>query len=346
MVFLKTCTRTARFESRQKRASFDNVVKAKFLQLINGASQHDISWFLDCAQVSLRTAEYVHNTCSMTQAYHIPWPVIWLVSRHSRRHIFLTRASPNSNLILDQLKNFQAKMRWRYKYRHDDSDIPKIIIKKKTCEPPSDPIDPVLRRWFMRVSSAVAKAAADGIASTKYNRSYCNTMPLFRAAVRIYKSSPYAAIPNDKDSSYSFVKIADIPDIALKFVNPGRCVEVTKAAASIQWSMAWELSRRIASLEEDPEMAAMLNRSLNQPAATVVAELQIKIKSQKPAGEVSFRCIHGSAGYPYAGIAAWAIIAIRAILQRELAHHLVSSGADFADRVEAGLQAGMGIGEN
>ena len=88
-----------------------------FLRLMKGASVQDWLWIHRFAE--LRKLVYLYlpelKSCVCPSGdYDIPWPIIFLLGRYNRKHLFMSRAVPKLQPIFESLREFENKMRWRW----------------------------------------------------------------------------------------------------------------------------------------------------------------------------------------------------------------------------------------
>ena len=65
------------------------------------------------------------------------------------------------------------------------------------------------------------------------------------------------------------------------------------------------LCKRVEDLEQEPELARELRKSLSVPGAAIEVQLVTSCKSHKPPGAVKFRNIHSAPRHAFAGLAVW-----------------------------------------
>ena len=64
--------------------------------------------------------------------YEIPWPIVFLPGRYNRNHLFMSRAIPKLQPLLDSLREFENKMRWRWYFRNEDSVSPLVRVRRRS----------------------------------------------------------------------------------------------------------------------------------------------------------------------------------------------------------------------
>ena len=73
---------------------------------------------------------------------------------------------------------------------------------------------------------------------------------------------------------------------------------------------------RVGDLEQEPELARALCKSLSVPGAAIEVQLVTSCKSHKPPGAVKFRNIHSAPRHAFAGLAMWSTKQHREQLQQ------------------------------
>ena len=66
-------------------------------------------------------------------------------------------------------------------------------------------------------------------------------------------------------------------------------------------------AKKIAKYEDEPGLTRAILKPWSNKHCTLASKLRISCKSHKPDGEVSFRNVHASVGYPLAGVAQWVV---------------------------------------
>ena len=257
-----------------------------FLRLMKGASVRDWLWIQRFDE--LRKLVYLYlpdlKGCEYPVGdYEIPWPIVFLLGRYNPKHLFMSRAIPKLQPLLDSLREFENKMRWRWYFRNEDSVSPLVRVRRRSVSLFSKgPAAPELEAWlrcFRREAATVCRKATE---SARYSsRSYCNILPVVKAAMRLMNEHNMIAVSNDKDGGFCCVARTVFQTLRLDMVRSVQYEEVDPLA--IDWnSLARSYStiaKRIALLEEDPSLHGELIKSLHGGKFTAV--LQNTVKSHK-----------------------------------------------------------------
>ena len=117
------------------------------------------------------------------------------------------------------------------------------------------------------------------------------------------------AVANDKDGGYPFVDPEVLTEMHLQLLENDKYSETDFAnrdkrcaKASMTYSI---LCKRVEDLEQEPELARELRKSLSVPGAAVEVQLVTSCKSHRPPGAVKFRNIHSVPLHAFTGLAMW-----------------------------------------
>ena len=120
--------------------------------------------------------------------------------------------------------------------------------------------------------------------------------PLVNFGESILSESGLEAVANDKEGGYSLVDPEVLTNIHLQLLGNGLYFETDftnwdKHCAKTSMSFS-ALCKRVEDLEQDPELARELRKSLSVPGAAIEVQLVTSCTSHKPPGDVKFRNIH------------------------------------------------------
>jgi hypothetical protein len=79
---------------------------------MRGASITDLQWMLNFDVLMNKVYYYDHVgmsavPVSMMSKGSIPWPVVWLVARYHKRHVFASKRLPLLGTVRDSINNFE-----------------------------------------------------------------------------------------------------------------------------------------------------------------------------------------------------------------------------------------------
>ena len=178
--------------------------------------------------------------------------------------------------------------------------------KTKVC---THPVAPSLDTWISNFKICLTEVFVKSSRTASRDRSFSNKIPLVNFGLEILSKSGLEAVANDKDGGYSFVDPEVLTDIRLQLLGNGQCFDrdFTNwdrrcAKASMSYST---LCKCVEDLEQEPELARELRKSLSVPGAAIEVQLVTSCKRHKPPGAVNFRNIHSASRHAFTGHATW-----------------------------------------
>ena len=264
--------------------------------------------------------------------YAIPWPIVYLLGRHHKKHIFMSRSVPRVSRLADALVDFENRMRWRWCFRNDDGVPPSIRVRGKTTPTYTGSIvDPELSAWLGIVRRQLIQAGCTVASRARSSRrTYCNQIPLVRSALNLMKSLGLKALLNDKDGGFCVIAKPVLYELRRRMLGTDQYEEIDPFFDSNGIARTYsKLCRRIGDFEEEPSLGTQLQKSLS--GGTLVGKFVNTMKSHKDPGQVCMRPIHANAGWALAGVAKW--VSHRLRRQLDVLVHLVKSSKFFVERI-------------
>ena len=169
---------------------------------------HEIASLLhfDRFQRVVQVYDPVAKSCYTPSLEELPWPITWLLGRHSPKHITVSKALPSYKSLASDLDCFQNRMRWRCVYRnstHKNS----ILIRYPRAVPPCDePVPDDLNFWLTRFRSKVLGEFQREMRSQHGIRKFTNQSPLFKWAWSLLRRGDWLPLKKDKDGGFVVVK--------------------------------------------------------------------------------------------------------------------------------------------
>ena len=170
------------------------------------------------------------------------------------------------------------------------------------------PVAPSPDTWISNLKSCLTEVFIKSSRTASRDRSFCNKISLVNFGLEILSKSGLEAVANDKDGGYSLVDPDVLTNVHLQLLMNGQYFETDFmnwdrrcAKASLSYSI---LCKRVEDLEQEPELARELKKSLSTPGASIEVQLVTSCKSHKPPG-VKFRNIHSAPRHAFAGLAMW-----------------------------------------
>lgn len=155
------------------------------MALMKGASVRDWWWIRNFDLLSEKLA--VYNYESNIQECKIPWPIVWVCTRYSRKHIFAKRKLPDLRWMHEELNQFCGKMKWRWIFRHHPSPQPSVKLSLNSrC---FTPVDAGLQFWLDNFCRRMVCTACSGLKKLKWHKDWwSNVTPLVRLGFRMLKT--------------------------------------------------------------------------------------------------------------------------------------------------------------
>ena len=255
---------------------------------------------------------YNHETRCVDQPCRdsAPWPVLWILARFHPRHIWCGKSLPNVVNFKVSLNIFANRIRWRWFFRDKPRQQFSICVpsrgRTRVC---THPVAPSLDTWISNLKRCLTEVFIKISRTSSRDRSCCNKIPLVNFSLEVLSKSGLEAVANDKDGGYSLVDPNVLTNVHFQLLMNGQYFETDFmnwdrrcAKASLSYSI---LCKRVEDLEQEPELARKLKKSLSTPGASIEVQLVTSCKSHKPPGAVNFRCIHSAPRHAFAGLAMW-----------------------------------------
>lgn len=78
----------------------------------------------------------------------VPWPIVWVLARFSRKHIFSSRKLPPPEWMCSAMQDFGQRIRWKWFFRNSSAPKPSIVFRSTShC---GHVVDPGLVFWLDR----------------------------------------------------------------------------------------------------------------------------------------------------------------------------------------------------
>jgi len=220
----------------------------------------------------------------------VPWPLVWLLARFSRKHVFVGRRLPDLSHYRQAIVAREKKVRWHWFFRAGTSGPASVRLRGPTASFPGL-ADPALEALLGRVRSAILGAIKSKIVSARTHRSWSRMLPLTRLAFRCIRQPGFCIFPNDKEFRYSLMTSHDAVAAHAEVLRRPCYSETQFDHVATQWlhKKYRELCRDIQTVTGEERLATTLRRSMVCPRASLFAKLSITVKMHKAAGSVGFR---------------------------------------------------------
>lgn len=297
---------------------------------MHGASAED--WFILAELGRLRQYLYQYNAeeDELYNADCIAWPILWLLVRHNRKHIFVSKKRIDISELTKSVHSFENRVRWRCHFR--DSEIATIpcINYKGSAKPFTGGVrNPALEFVLRSLRSTVLETARR--ANTKATPKVSNVVGLTRWAWRLLRDNEYTAVPNDKEPGFTIAPIHDmsiihqkvLDDNTYKLIDP---ININERKMRIEYT---SLCDDIADLEHEPLYSHALRKSFYEPSATYIAKLKCTVKTTKPRGAKKIRNLHTCPNSKFACLSMWVNKFLEGALSSE--NHMLRDSQHLVD---------------
>ena len=320
-------------ERRTSALSRTSMVR-RFKSIMQDASVRD--WKNLALFSNLRQSVYVYDHDSKSvrnPGQEIEWPIVWLLSAFHRKHIFVPQRVPETKHINDDAIRLTRRVEWAWALRKDSTCLPSIHIKSREIASCSKLIPPIIKCWTTGLRRAILNAAKKGC-SEAINCRFTNESLLLRWARQRLRASQWTAVQSDKDGGFVMCAKHDIPEIHAKLLTKDMYDERNRHEYDTQSVMqcCLKLAQKIAKHEDEPGLTHAIMKPWWNKNCSLTSKLRITCKSHKPAGEVSFRNVHASVGYPLAGVAQWVVKKLRRKLG--MCNHLLKNSKQFVESLQ------------
>jgi hypothetical protein len=236
-----------------------------------------------------------------TLSYSTPWPIIWLLTRYSPKHIFNTRAPPEEIKIHKDFLAFENKIKWKYVFRNADPTQRRFPIKK----PPKSCYAVVaieLTAWSGELRKAVLGLTRDAQKWFKNHKPPRDTLQQF--AFRQFDRSELVAIPTDKDGGFTILqssrRIAELKSLmgGTTYREVSRVMEIDPHKIRSQY---YRLCAKISHHEDEQGLYSALVSSWSEQHLT--AQIMLNCKSHKD--PIEFRNIHSAPKSAFNGLSSY-----------------------------------------
>ena len=298
------------------------------------ATVEDWSFVADFDSLSKFLYIYDFDTDSLCIADNrIPWPVIWLMVRHNRKHIFVRKQQLGDEVLDTYLESFANRQRWAWHFRRC-TEAPLLPRGRGVAVADFNEVrSPALEYFIREVSSAVKESVRDANARGSARGDVSNVLPLTRWAFQLFKQSGYVAWANDKEPGFTLLSREDACEVHLRILEadayvPVDSFEVLPSHLRLEYV---KLCAWVASVEDNERWISTLTRSL-RTRSTIIAKLKCTVKTTKSAGSNFFRNLHACPSFQFEDLGRW----LDRVLGRELAKlkHLLRDTRSFVNEMK------------
>ena len=277
-------------------------------RLLWGANAADVALLIDGEARSGKCFEWDSERRAVYLAGDdIPWPIVWLAARFSKKHVFTMTRRPSPEKVQAACDQFSRRMQWRWYFRNEDGLQP--LVRRKRTPTPKAPLERngeflpgELQAWCSIIKSNLVRRAHLAVESRKV---VTNTIPLVISALKLLRVGKWHLMLNDKDGGYCAMLKEEARKSHLEVLQSTQYVE--EFPELIQERLLRQdykcCCQEIAALEDVKQLKYQLMRGFSLEG--LKASLTNLVKSHKDEGEVTFRAVHSMPSYGAEGVAAW-----------------------------------------
>ena len=148
----------------------------------------------------------VHHPCDS----NIPWPILWVLSRYSRKHIMISNKLPDLGSYHNDVTQFINRMKWNMGSPKQNRGKASEKPKRYPIPMCTQPVGPALECWLNHVANAVIGAIRIARNMHRFNRGFSNMNGITILGLKMLRKSNWVAVPNDKDSGYTLEEMNDV----------------------------------------------------------------------------------------------------------------------------------------
>ena len=196
--------------------------------------------------------------------------------------------------------------------------------------------------WSNKVASCIGEEFRTAKTARK-RKAGCLALPIVKIAMKLLKKSAFAAVPTDKNGGFAIMKSSEEVASHITLLEAKKHAKPTyvQIACSNDDKKTYianakqrisTLAKEVAVVENDQGLKRAIEALAHYKHARFWSSLTVNCKTHKPPGEVSFRGIHSTPGYAWAGLAQYVAQELRDQLQRQA--HLVNDSAFMKEKVK------------
>jgi len=126
------------------------------LTWIKGASHIDLSFLLNFNALRDYLKVYNDETREVSVApADTPWPLIWMLVRYSRKHIWCSKKTLDLKLFHHHVLAFGHKLRWGWVFRNEESRALPFRVPHVSTAPCRLVIDAAIEAWIAKLQRVI-----------------------------------------------------------------------------------------------------------------------------------------------------------------------------------------------
>jgi len=299
------------------------MVVKRFRMLTSKCSRTDWCFLLSWRDLNRAVYVYNHKEATAVHPNHpgtptVPWPIVWVLARHSGKHRFLSPAYPKVQSIHQAVERFADKVAWQYHFRHSSPNPLPFKIKRVQTVKYSGIMPPELKAWTNSLKKKVHEAAVQAITAVRSMKTHywSNTPKLVQHALQMLYDRQWSVLKSDKDGGMvlvdaNFLKCEFSRHLPADKYKPVPTWEPFNSQESILGGFR-RLVNEITIKSDDPSIKALLHRDVvARGAGAMASPLTATVKTHKQPGAVTLRIIHDCSNHPFQHMSRWISSMIR-----------------------------------
>lgn len=279
--------------------------------------------------------EYGSKTARHPMKDDLPWPVVWVLARYHKKHIWASGKQPNLDWIRRNLVDFRNKLCWRWLFRHKPAyNAGFRIVKRRKCTHYHGDRNDSLECWLQGLAHCLLQVGARSRSRASANKSFANLLPITRLGLKLLRDSGRVAVPTDKDGGYAIVKGDDLTAIHNDILKSDMYVEIPRDSID-EVAVKNEYFRLCGVVDKlegaRGQLAPQMRRTFG-PDTSLFCKLHTTVKTHKPQGAIGNRNIHAATRFKLEGLSAWVDKVLAGTLYGRHNHLLTSTG-EFVEKI-------------
>ena len=245
------------------------------------------------------------NKCSVQPlASQVPWPLVYLLCCHHRKHVFNLWLTPPLSTIGSALRTWGDKLRWLIALRDNvDVDSPYNLsrVKVKGATPMGPPAPPNFERFIDAVQTAAFDRACSARSSARIHK-WSNVSPIIKLGLSCLRHGRWGSLPTDKDGGIALVDKVALGNAKASLVQAGSYVEIPRFSdTEIPYVECYvAVVAKIFRSNEDPLLRSALLSGLRRWGTQgMFSFLDATVKTHKHQYEQVLRPIHCCTRHPF-----------------------------------------------
>eukprot|EP00973_Karenia_brevis_P086840 12043907-Karenia_brevis.AAC.1 len=297
------------------------MVERAFERMIGDMTAFDVGCLLSMDVLRNNVFVYSHalNSVHRPSKSELPWPVVFVCARYSKKHIF-SQFLPSKSQMGAAINDLTQKIKWAsvlrngeppWWFRHRGSK------HVKTCDhwlvpPEVKAMTSILESKLHDASFLALKKEFGGA------KSRCNMPNCVKYALAWLQGSSKCAVPTDKDGGFCIMENSAVMDmlesnLTLPVYDEILPMTINHGTIIRDFCKLLDKSRRL--FDDDVFVNRAIMYAKEQGGDSLVSKIIFTIKTHKEAGNIKLRVIHVGVNDPFKFFFQW----VRRYLQRHLA---------------------------